>query len=127
MAASLTFLPESAVPFVTRFSRFFWMFALTLTCQIASVQAADAEAALTIRQNRFVPSELRVPAGVRVKLTIVNEDATAEEFESHALNREKVVPRNGRATVYIGPLKPGRYPFYGEYHESTAQGAVIAE
>lgn len=103
------------------------MFALALACQTASVQAADAEATLRIRQNRFEPAELKVPAGVRVKLTVINEDATAEEFESHALNREKVVPANGRATVYIGPLKPGRYPFYGEYHESTAQGVVIAE
>jgi len=24
-------------------------------------------------------------------------------------------------------LAPGRYPFVGEYHESTAKGVVIAE
>jgi len=29
--------------------------------------------------------------------------------------------------VRIGPLKPGRYSFIGEYNEATAKGTVIAE
>jgi hypothetical protein len=27
--------------------------------------------------------------------------------------------------VFVGPLKPGRYPFFGEFHEQTAQGALV--
>lgn len=115
------------MPLSIRIRRSINMLAIALLCPIAWAHAADANALLRIRQNRFEPVELKVPAGVRVKLTIINEDATAEEFESHELNREKVIPANGKATLYIGPLKAGRYPFYGEYHESTAQGAVIAE
>lgn len=110
-----------------RIRYFIPMLAFALVCSVAPVHAADAEAILRIRQNRFEPAELKVPAGARVRLTVINDDTTAEEFESHELNREKVIPANGKATVYIGPLKAGRYPFYGEYHESTAQGAVIAE
>lgn len=31
------------------------------------------------------------------------------------------------ARIFVGPLKPGRYPFFGEFHEKTAQGVLIAE
>jgi hypothetical protein len=89
--------------------------------------AADREATLAIRDHRFDPTELRVPANERVRLTIHNQDDTPEEFESHSLNREKLIPGGAKAVVYIGPLKPGRYEFFGEYHEATAKGAVIAE
>ena len=89
--------------------------------------AANLEHALTIRDHRFVPAELRVPAGKKIKLIIDNQDATAEEFESHALNREKVIPPKSKAPVFIGPLKPGQYPFVGEFHEKTANGVIIAE
>jgi plastocyanin len=89
--------------------------------------AADHEVALAIRNNRFEPAEIRVPAGQKVRLVVRNLDAAAEEFESHELNREKVIAAGASATIYIGPLSPGRYPFYGEFHESTARGAVIAE
>ena len=52
-----------------------------------------------------------MPAGQRIKLVVHNQDATPEEFESHSLNREKVIPGGAKATIYIGPLKPGRYTF----------------
>lgn len=93
----------------------------------APSRAADAEVLLVIKDHRFEPAELKVPAGQRIKLVVHNQDAKPEEFESHALNREKVVPAGGKVTIYIGPLKPGRYPFVGEYNESTAKGVVVAE
>ena len=58
---------------------------------------------------------------------IDNQDATPEEFESHALNREKVIAPKSKGSVFIGPLKPGKYPFVGEFNEKTAQGVIIAE
>ena len=92
-----------------------------------SAQAADAEVQLVIKNHRFEPAELKVPAGQRVKLVVHNQDSTPEEFESHSLNREKVIPAGAKATIFIGPLKPGRYTFFGEYNETTAKGVVIAE
>lgn len=89
--------------------------------------AADREVALSIKNHQFDPAEIRVPAGEKIKLMVHNQDATAEEFESHKLNREKIIPGNGKATIFIGPLSPGRYPFFGEFNEKTAQGVVIAE
>lgn len=92
-----------------------------------AVLAADVELSLVIKDHRFVPAELKVPAGKKVKLIVDNQDATPEEFESHELNREKVVAGNSKASVFIGPLKPGRYSFIGEFNEATAKGVVVAE
>jgi len=91
------------------------------------VFAADNEFYLTIKDHTFTPSELRVPAGKKVKLIIENQDATPEEFESHELNREKIIAPKSKANIYIGPLKPGKYPFFGEFNQTTARGVVIAE
>ena len=85
------------------------------------------EVRLVIRDHRFVPTELKVPANTKIKLMVVNQDATPEEFESHELNREKVVTGGGTIPVYVGPLKPGRYPFFGDFHAETAQGTLIAQ
>ena len=56
-----------------------------------------------------------------------NRDATPEEFESNELNREKIVTGNGTITILLGPLEPGRYPFFGDFHQETAQGVLIAK
>jgi hypothetical protein len=92
----------------------------------AAVARAD-DYVLTIKDHRFTPAEIKVPANARVTITVINEDATAEEFDSGALKVEKVVAGKSKGTVRIGPLKPGRYPFIGEYNEATAKGTVIAE
>ena len=89
--------------------------------------AADAEFRLSIREHRFEPAELRVPAGRRIKLTIVNQDPAAEEFASYELHREKLIPANSSGTVYIGPLEAGRYPFFGDFHPQTTTGVIVAE
>ncbi len=82
---------------------------------------------LIIRNHRFEPEEIRVPAGKRVSLSVANEDATPEEFDSAALKVEKVIPGKSKGTVRIGPLSTGRYEFIGEFHADTAKGVVIAE
>jgi hypothetical protein len=89
--------------------------------------AADDEYKLVIQDHKFQPAEIVVPSGKKVKLVIENRDPTPEEFESHALNREKVIAGKATATIFIGPLKPGRYPFVGEYNEKTAQGVVVVQ
>ncbi|HEX7272051.1 MAG TPA: cupredoxin domain-containing protein [Casimicrobiaceae bacterium] len=89
--------------------------------------AQDAEVKLVIREHKFEPPEVKVPAGKKIKLVIENQDATAEEFESYELNREKVVPPKATVSVFVGPLKPGRYPFFGDFNKDSARGALIAE
>ena len=100
---------------------------LLLSLFSMSAMAEVKEYTLTLRDHKFIPAQLTIPANTKVKLLIVNEDATPEEFESHELNREKIVTGKGRISVFIGPLKPGKYPFFGEFHMDTAQGVLIAK
>lgn len=89
--------------------------------------AAEGTYTLTIKDHRFDPPELTVPANQKIKIIIDNQDSSPEEFESHDLNREKIIPANSKGTVLVGPLKPGTYKFVGEFHEDTAQGALIVQ
>jgi hypothetical protein len=89
--------------------------------------AADGDYKLVIENHRFTPETLVVPAGQKIKLVVENRDATPEEFESHALNREKVIAGKSTATIFIGPLKAGNYHFVGEFNEKTAKGVIVAK
>jgi hypothetical protein len=89
--------------------------------------AAPPEFNLVIRDHLFHPDELVIPADTRIRLVVHNEDLTPEEFESYELNREKVILGRHTATIYIGPLPPGVYPFFGEFNPRTAQGRVRVE
>jgi hypothetical protein len=106
------------------------VFALVGLVAMLAASTAVARAddyVLTIKDHRFSPAEIKVPADQRVAITVINEDATPEEFDSAALKVEKVVAGKSKGVVRIGPLKPGRYPFIGEYNEATAKGVVIVE
>lgn len=92
-----------------------------------TAQAARPEFKIEIRGHLFYPSELTVPANVKVKLIVYNRDPTPEEFESYELNREKVIMGRQKAIIFIGPLAPGVYPFFGEFNPKTAQGKIVAQ
>jgi len=99
--------------------------ALMLALALPATAAESYE--LSIRNHRFEPTSLTIPAGVKVKLVVNNLDDSPEEFESYSLHREKLIPSGGRITVYIGPLEPGSYDFFGEFHSDTAKGQIIAK
>ncbi|MFW5426240.1 MAG: cupredoxin domain-containing protein [Methylophagaceae bacterium] len=82
---------------------------------------------IEIRNHLFYPSEVEIPVDTKVKLVIINQDPTAEEFESYELNREKVIPGMSKGIIFIGPLPVGEYPFFGEFFPKTAQGKVIVK
>ena len=100
--------------------------AATLALAVPASAAETPEFKLVIKNHRFEPSELAVPAGRKLKLIVDNQDPTPEEFESHSLRREKVIKGGSKASIYVGPLEPGTYDFFGEYHESTAKGRIVA-
>lgn len=89
--------------------------------------ADDSAVELTMRNHQFEPAELQVPANVKMKLVIKNADPTPEEFESVPLRREKVVPGGQTVIVYVGPLAPGTYEFFGDFHPETARGRLVAK
>ena len=82
---------------------------------------------VTIENNRFVPSEVKVKAGKPFALVVTNKDAKSEEFESKDLRIEKVIPAGKTANIRVRALKPGTYPFFGEFNPKTAQGQIVAE
>ena len=81
---------------------------------------------LTLKNNRFVPNAVTAPAGERLQIVVKNEDSTPAEFESHDLRVEKIVTPGGQISVTVGPLKPGTYKFFDEYHPDTALGTLTA-
>jgi plastocyanin len=103
-------------------------FAGGLAAMPAAMAAGDeVEVTVSIKDHKFEPANVKVPAGKPVKLTVRNLDETIEEFESKPLRFEKIVGGGTSATVRLQPLAKGSYGFFGEFHEETAQGAVIAE
>jgi len=93
----------------------------------ANAAAQEANYTLVIKDHRFQPAEIEIPAGQKIALIVKNDDPTPEEFESTELRREKVVAGGEQITVYIGPLKPGRYEFFGDFNPKTARGHIIAK
>jgi plastocyanin len=100
---------------------------LLLVALLLPIAAHADEYTLTIKDHKFQPAEFTIPSGTKIRLSIENQDATPEEFDSYALNREKVITGHGTATIFIGPLEAGRYPFTGEFHSATAHGVIIAQ
>ena len=102
-----------------------WLLSLILGWSL-DVKAAP-EFTIELQNHLFSPNEIQIPANTKVKLRIINKDAMPEEFESYELNREKIVAGGASITVFIGPLAPGEYPFFGEFNPRTAQGRVIVK
>jgi hypothetical protein len=90
---------------------------------------ADEPVAMTIviKDHKFDPEKLQVPAGKVIELTVDNQDATPEEFESNLLKVEKVIPGKSKGKVRLGPVEAGTYEFVGEFFQATAHGVIVAE
>jgi heme/copper-type cytochrome/quinol oxidase subunit 2 len=101
-----------------------WIVAIPLLLTV-SVQAQTPAFSVTIRNHRFVPDQIEVPANQKVEVHVINADPTPAEFESFELRREKVVAAGQEITLYIGPLKPGSYEFFDDFNPS-ARGHVVA-
>ena len=89
------------------------------------VRAETQTITLVCKDGDFTPTEVQGPANAKFKLVITNEGSSAEEFESHELNREKVIAPGKTVTIFLGPLPAGTYPFFGEFHPKKAQGKLI--
>jgi hypothetical protein len=94
----------------------------------SAARAEDATTvAVTLNDHRFSPAEPTAPAGKPFVLEVTNLDATPSEFESKVLRVEKPIVGGGKITVRLLPLAPGRYRFYDDYHEATAEGFLVVK
>lgn len=104
------------------------LFAFIIVAAVGTSAAAQEPTyTLVIKDHKFQPTEIEIPAGKKIALIVKNEDPTPEEFESTELRREKVIPGGQQVTVYIGPVKPGKYEFFGDFNPKTARGHIIAK
>lgn len=94
--------------------------------------AAGARAAsmpefhLVLQNHEFHPATLKVPADTKFKVLVTNRNTMPSEFESTEFNREKIVMPNATVAIYVGPLKPGTYKFFDDFHQATT-GVLIVE
>jgi hypothetical protein len=103
--------------------RIFFIFCFSVSSANAEVEYIDLE----ISKHTFIPKIIYASVNKIIKIRVANLDSTIEEFESFDLKREKIVPANGSITVIVGPLSPGEYSFFGEFHPETAQGKLIVK
>ena len=82
---------------------------------------------ISIKDHKFAPDAIKLPAGQAAKLIVKNLDATPEEFESNDIGFEKIIAGNSEATFRVKPLEPGTYIFFGEFHMDTALGHILVE
>ncbi|HVY13055.1 MAG TPA: cupredoxin domain-containing protein [Alphaproteobacteria bacterium] len=87
-------------------------------------EAGPMKVELTIKDHKFSPDKLTLPAGQKIVLHVVNKDNSSEEFESRSLKREKIVTGGEAIDVKIGPLDAGTYEFFGDFHPDTAKGVI---
>ena len=98
-----------------------------LACAVGAAPArAGGPAALVLKDHHFTPDHLEVPSGQRFRIEVSNQDATPAEFESYDLKVEKIVVPGGKVTVSAGPLHPGTYTFFDDYHPDAARGTITA-
>lgn len=102
-----------------------WILVVICVLAAAPAMADDPSFSILLKNGQFVPSEVQIPAGVKVKLVVRNENSTASEFESTEFHREKVVPPGQEITVFVGPLDPGSYEFFDDFHPQTRGHLVI--
>lgn len=101
-----------------------------LTIGLTATNAFAAQSSgysLTIENHGFEPASLTVPAGKRIKIEVTNARALPSEFESFDLNREKVVPGGITVSVWIGPLKPGKYKFFDDFNPGVTGHIVVVK
>lgn len=99
--------------------------ALLAPCTTLPAAAEDGDIVIAIKDGKFLPSEVPVPAGKKVKLIIRNQDASMAEFESTEFHREKIVLPGREITVFVGPLDPGRYEFFDDFHPNDRGHLVV--
>ena len=90
-----------------------------------SPAAAQAQSiTVTIKDHKFTPSEIKIPANKRVEITVVNDDATPEEFESY----RRLALGKGFLMVSASPLTRSSYHAGEDFARlRAARTAALAE
>jgi plastocyanin len=102
------------------------VFAASIALAAGSLARADDPGiVIAIKDGKFVPSEVSIPAGTKVKLIVRNQDKSMSEFESSEFHREKTVGPGKEISVFVGPLDAGRYEFFDDFHPQNRGHLVV--
>lgn len=104
--------------------RYGWTLLGMMLFSMGPAPAAEKEFLIVIKDHHFIPAELQIPAGEKVRVVVDNQDDSPEEFESYSLDREKHIPAKSQIVLYLGPLSAGRYVYQGE-DRTNGGGAAL--
>lgn len=82
---------------------------------------------LLMKEGRFFPETIEVPANTRFRLEVTNAGPGATEFESLELKKELVLAPGVTRSLVFFPMKPGSYKFFDDFHPQTGQGRIVAK
>ncbi|HEY3912053.1 MAG TPA: cupredoxin domain-containing protein [Stellaceae bacterium] len=105
--------------------RIAWAAAVLVFAAASPTLADPPSFAIALKNSQFIPSQLQIPAGTKVKLIVSNDNSTPSEFESSQFHREKVVPPGQQVIVFVGPLDPGSYEFFDDFHPQTRGHLIV--
>ena len=82
---------------------------------------------LVVKDHRFDQTQPKAVANKPFTIVVKNLDSSPIEFESKTLRVEKVIAGGAEASIRMRALAPGKYKFFDEYNEKTAQGVLVVE
>ena len=82
---------------------------------------------ITLQNHRFTPAEIHVPTGKPFIVVVTNANDGPDEFEMLFPALERPLDPGQQGKVKIGPLNPGRFPFFGESDPDDEQGVIVSE
>jgi len=99
--------------------------ALLFTSEHTNAQQS-ANVAIAVKDHRFQPGQISVPANRPISIRVKNLDSAPMEFESVSLRVEKVIAPGSEGVVNVRALAPGRYEFFDDFHQET-RGVLVVE
>jgi plastocyanin len=106
--------------------RFQLAIATVLLSVLGIARADDVSLPLAVHDGGFEPAQVKTPSGAKIRLEVTNQTASAIEFESFELNRERVIQPGQKVAVYLSGLAPGRYEFFDDFHPER-KGVLVVE
>jgi hypothetical protein len=99
--------------------------AFFLSVILISTAAYSEDYVITLKDRQFSPQNLEIPARQKTIITVKNQQSFPAEFESSDLNREKLIAANSEIKVFLGPLNPGTYKYYDDFHRETTATITV--
>ena len=91
---------------------------------------ADGVISLPMHGVRFLHDPLRITAGARIAVVLVNRDAFEHSFDVDSLGIHVAVPALSTGMAFLPPQRPGRIPFYcrvAGHTEAGMTGTIVVE